>query len=141
VLRRISGTDWDGWVETLGRDRDPVGRLALRTAHPDWIVRAFAAALDDPGLHADPVTPGPETEAALLADDARPHTHLVAWPGLVSRAELCREADGDPGEWFRGTTSAASCPPLRSRPGHGSGGRRCVRTRIAGTLIGSAMPR
>ena len=52
-------------------------KLALRTAHPEWIVQAFADALDGDAA---------ETEAALVADDARPVTHLVAWPGRIDRA-------------------------------------------------------
>jgi 16S rRNA (cytosine967-C5)-methyltransferase len=60
--------------------------LALRTAHPDWIAQAFFDALD---RDLD------ETATALAADDERPQTHLVAWPGLADRAEL----GGEPGPW------------------------------------------
>jgi 16S rRNA (cytosine967-C5)-methyltransferase len=73
-------------MERLGSGRDPLQRLALRTAHPDWIAQAFFAALD---RDLD------ETAAALEADDERPLTHLVAWPGLADRAEL----GGEPGPW------------------------------------------
>jgi 16S rRNA (cytosine967-C5)-methyltransferase len=86
VLRRVAGSSWDAWTDRLGAGRSPLQRLALRTAHPDWIATAFFDALDrDPD----------ETAAALAADDARPQTHLVAWPGRADRAEL----GGAPGPW------------------------------------------
>ena len=48
--------------------------LALRTAHPDWIVeRLRGRARRRPG----------RDRAALAADDDRPQTHLVAWPGRI----------------------------------------------------------
>jgi 16S rRNA (cytosine967-C5)-methyltransferase len=86
VLRRVVAASWDEWTERLGSGRDPLQRLALRTAHPDWIAQAFFAALD---RDLD------QTAAALDADDERPQTHLVAWPDLADRAEL----GGHPGPW------------------------------------------
>ena len=86
VLRRVASATWDEWMGRLGSGRDPLQRLALRTAHPDWIAQAFFAALE---RDLD------ETTAALNADDERPQTHLVAWPGLADRAEL----GGEPGPW------------------------------------------
>ncbi len=50
---------------------DPRGHLSVRFSHPRWIVDAFAAALGETGNDE-------ELEAALAADDARPHVHLVA---------------------------------------------------------------
>jgi 16S rRNA (cytosine967-C5)-methyltransferase len=94
VLRRVTRAGWDEWIGRLGRDESQLGRLALRTAHPEWIADAFAAALGDA-----PDGDLAETAAALEADDARPQTHLVAWPGRTSREELVRESDGRPGPW------------------------------------------
>jgi 16S rRNA (cytosine967-C5)-methyltransferase len=104
VLRKVSARDWDGWATYLGRGRPELARLALRTAHPEWIADAFAQALSlDPSRapSQDPSHPpqdGPvdlsETEAALVADDARPVTHLVAWPGVMSREDLLSEIGG-----------------------------------------------
>jgi 16S rRNA (cytosine967-C5)-methyltransferase len=86
VLRKLARNNWDEWTAQLGRDAGPLGQLALRTAHPEWIAAAFADALG-----ADLA----ETAAALAADDVRPVTHLVAWPGRSEPAEL----GGTPGPW------------------------------------------
>jgi 16S rRNA (cytosine967-C5)-methyltransferase len=86
VLRKITRSDWAQWTDRLGRGRTPLRQLALRTAHPEWIAAAFAEALGDSS---------DETARALEADDERPQTHLVAWPGRCDRAEL----GGTPGPW------------------------------------------
>jgi 16S rRNA (cytosine967-C5)-methyltransferase len=90
VLRRVAAADWNAWVDRLSESATPMRRMALRTAHPEWIVQAFADALD--GNVA-------ETEAALVADDARPQTHLVAWPGRIDRDALAAASGGEPGPW------------------------------------------
>ncbi len=92
VLRRVSERDWPQWRALLA-PTDPVGRLALATAHPAWVVRAFADAL---GSRAD-------LEAALAADNERPVVHLVARPGRITRAELLGAAgpDAEAGAWSR----------------------------------------
>ncbi len=90
VLRRIVAADWNAWTDRLARDASPLRRLALRTAHPEWIAQAFADALGGDLA---------ETAAALAADDARPQTHLVAWPGLIDRDSLAALSGGDPGPW------------------------------------------
>ena len=92
VLRRVSRDDWAGWTQRLAAESgaDQLGALALRTAHPRWIAAAFADALGgDLG----------EAEAALVADDTRPVTHLVAWPGRIERDELRRVAGGADGPY------------------------------------------
>jgi len=90
VLRRVAEADWDEWTRRLGESASPLGRLALRTAHPEWIAAAFADALGGDLA---------ETEAALVADDTRPQTHLVAWPGRLERDALVAESGGTPGPW------------------------------------------
>ena len=94
VLRRVCRSSWDEWTERLGRDESSLGRLALHTAHPQWIAAAFADALGEA-----PDGALEQTALALAADDERPHTHLVAWPGRISRDELLDEAGGAPGPW------------------------------------------
>jgi 16S rRNA (cytosine967-C5)-methyltransferase len=90
VLRRIARADWDGWIDGLGAGAGPLRRLALRSAHPEWIASAFADALGGDLV---------ETEAALAADDLRPVTHLVAWPGRIDRDELVAAAGGTAGPY------------------------------------------
>ena len=90
VLRRVTADDWTGWTERLAEGGSPLRRLAMRHAHPEWI----AAAMHD-ALGGDLA----ETEAALLADDTRPQTHLVAFPGAIGRDELIGVAGGAAGPW------------------------------------------
>jgi 16S rRNA (cytosine967-C5)-methyltransferase len=90
VLRRVAVLGWDAWTDELAAGATPARALAVRTAHPEWIVEAFAAAL---GGDLD------ETARALAADDERPRTHLVAWPGRIARDELLAAAGGEPGPY------------------------------------------
>ncbi|WP_371364968.1 RsmB/NOP family class I SAM-dependent RNA methyltransferase [Jatrophihabitans sp. GAS493] len=107
VLRRVTRNDWDGWVDQLSAGLPALDRISLQTAHPRWIADAFADALAHPaGSAEEPAGNAAETELgetelaeALQADDARPQTHLVAWPGQISVAELVAEADGEPGPY------------------------------------------
>jgi 16S rRNA (cytosine967-C5)-methyltransferase len=98
VLRRVSQADWDAWTDQLASGAPPVHRLALRTSHPDWIVAAFAAALGvdlggDLGGDTGPIA------QALHADDERPQTHLIAYPGAIDRADLVAASGGSAGPW------------------------------------------
>lgn len=88
VLRQVAECDERTWVERLAPDHaaDPIGHLAMATAHPRWIAQAFAAALGDKGA---------ELRAALTADDQRPSVHLLARPGEVSAAELAAMTGGE----------------------------------------------
>jgi len=95
VLRKVSARDFDGWCDEISTEASPLGRLALRYSHPGWIVAAFADALG-----ADTSGAGlAELPDALAADDERPETHLVGWPGRISQAELAAEAGGEPGRY------------------------------------------
>lgn len=81
VLRRISREtpgQWQERIESAARSDDE--RLALRTAHPVWIIRALRRALGAEG-RAD------ELEALLEADNASPEVTLVALPGLAEPGE------------------------------------------------------
>jgi 16S rRNA (cytosine967-C5)-methyltransferase len=90
VLRRVTVYSWDAWADELAAGGSPLRALALRTAHPEWIVAAFASALGDDLA---------QTARALAVDDERPRTHLVAWPGLTTRAELLAESGGEAGPY------------------------------------------
>ncbi|MFL6064774.1 MAG: RsmB/NOP family class I SAM-dependent RNA methyltransferase [Friedmanniella sp.] len=77
VLRRVAAQDLDGWLDQLSVGRRPRDVLALRSAHPGWIVDAFAQVL-----------PEAELEPALAADNLNPDVTLVVRPGLADVAEL-----------------------------------------------------
>jgi len=85
VLRKIAAADLDGWLLRLGAGLDERDRLALVTAHPRWIVDAYA----------DQLPPG-ELEAALRADNLSPEVSLAVRPGLIEVDEL-RQAGARPG--------------------------------------------
>lgn len=85
VLRRVGRQDWAAWLTELGGQDD----LALRYAHPPWVVRAFRDALrkDD------------ELEALLDADNTPAPVHLCARPGRITAAELAAETGGTVGPY------------------------------------------
>lgn len=96
VLRKVSQRDLDSWISELappaaddgGSDDSDIARLALRHAHPEWIVRALADSL------------GPdraELDDALAANNERPIVHLVA--RRMGRDELAEQVRGEPGPW------------------------------------------
>lgn len=81
VLRRItrdSGETWQERIEEEARSDDE--RLALRSAHPVWVIRALRRALAAEGR-------GDELDALLEADNASPEVTLVALPGLAEPRE------------------------------------------------------
>ncbi|GAA4216491.1 RsmB/NOP family class I SAM-dependent RNA methyltransferase [Actinocatenispora rupis] len=87
VLRRVSTSDLPGWLERLAPTDDAAG-LAVRYAHPEWIVRALGDALGgDEG----------DLTAALTADNERPAVHLAARPGRTTAAELAERVGGTVG--------------------------------------------
>lgn len=89
VLRKVSARNLDEWVELLRADvTDPVARLAIGTAHPEWIARAFSESL---GANAA------ELPALLAANDARPKVHLAARPGAITAEELALVTGGSEG--------------------------------------------
>lgn len=81
VLRKVAGRSLDEWVEVLApaESTDPVERLALRHAHPDWVARAFHSALDGDVA---------ELEAVLAADNVPPTVMLAVRPGRATVDEL-----------------------------------------------------
>lgn len=90
VLRKISARNTQEWIDAL-RDgvTDPISRMAIGTAHPEWIARAFAESL---GAAAG------ELPELLAADDARPKVHLAARPGAITGEELALVTGGREGE-------------------------------------------
>jgi 16S rRNA (cytosine967-C5)-methyltransferase len=106
VLRKAARQDLAGWLERLAPpyEQDPVGNLALRYAHPPWVVAAVREALGGDLT---------QTEAALEADNARPKVHLAVRPGRLARDELAAQAGGDPSSWSPYGVSLASGDPGR----------------------------
>lgn len=95
VLRRVSRHTAEEWQERIEHEaRSDDERLALRTAHPVWIIRALRRALASEG-RVD------ELDALLDADNASPEVTLVALPGLAEpgrpRRPYAPTAFGSPG--------------------------------------------
>lgn len=94
VLRRVGEADLDAWIDRLAPpgQADPLARAGLASAHPRWIVAAFADALTAAGAP-------DELDAALTADNRPAAVHLVARPGRISRDELVERAGGEPARY------------------------------------------
>jgi len=77
VLRRVSERSGEHWLQRLEEAaRSDDERLALRHAHPVWVIRAFRRALAAEG-RAD------ELDALLTADNAAPSVTMATLPGLA----------------------------------------------------------
>ncbi|MGH3313905.1 MAG: transcription antitermination factor NusB, partial [Streptomyces sp.] len=91
VLRKVAADDLDGWLDRVAPpyDDDPEEHLAVRHAHPRWIVSALWDALGG----------GSRGMTELLtADNERPEVTLVARPGRATPEELLT-GDAVPGRW------------------------------------------
>ncbi len=66
VLRKVAARSWDEWTDDLSVGLDAVDALALRSAHPRWIVEAYADLLPDE-----------EVEGALHANNDSAPVSLV----------------------------------------------------------------
>lgn len=112
VLRRVAEHDWSGWLDLLCQDvDDPDEGLALRHAHPVWIVRVLRQALS--ATAADDAT---QLEAALAANNDPPGITLLAHPGLITPQALIADAaaariGATPGRWSPWAVSLSSGAP------------------------------
>jgi 16S rRNA (cytosine967-C5)-methyltransferase len=79
VLRRVAERSLDDWFDQLSHGLDDHDRLALRTAHPRWIVDAYAELL-----------PPTELEQGLSANNLSPQVCLAVRPGLADVSDLIR---------------------------------------------------
>jgi 16S rRNA (cytosine967-C5)-methyltransferase len=77
VLRRVAEWSLDDWFDQLSSGLDEHDRLALRTAHPRWIVDAYAELLQ-----------AVELEQALSANNLSPNVCLAVRPGLAEVSDL-----------------------------------------------------
>ncbi len=89
VLRKVAALDFEGWVDDLTVDADPLEALAVRTSHPSWIARAYADVLG--GDLAD-------VRQALETNNEPARATLAVRPGLATRGDLV-EAGATPGRW------------------------------------------
>ena len=87
VLRKIAGQSYHQWLSALAAGLEEPDALALRTAHPPWIVAAYADLL-----------PADELEPALQANNISAPVTLVVRPGLASVGELI-DVGAEPGRW------------------------------------------
>jgi 16S rRNA (cytosine967-C5)-methyltransferase len=87
VLRRVAERNVDQWFDELSEGLDELDQLALRTAHPRWIVDAYAEVL-----------PASEVEEALAANNVSPDISLAARPGLADVSDLLL-AGAQPGRY------------------------------------------
>jgi 16S rRNA (cytosine967-C5)-methyltransferase len=106
-----------GWIvgafaEALAVEADQVHGAEVLAVEADQVHGAEVLAVEDEatavaGDGADEAAAGEPSDAidlaelarALAADDTRPETHLVGWPGLIDRAELASQAAGSPGPY------------------------------------------
>jgi len=80
----VATDDRDGWLDRLTAGMDATDALAIRTAHPRWIVDAFASVL-----------PADELPATLAADNAPASPTLAVRPGLMTRDALLAAGGGE----------------------------------------------
>jgi 16S rRNA (cytosine967-C5)-methyltransferase len=87
VLRKVAAQDYDAWVAQLTNGLELGAALAVRTAHPQWVVDAYAELL-----------PADELQPALAANNVSPQVSLAVRPGLATVDELV-SAGAVPGRW------------------------------------------
>ncbi len=91
VLRRVAEDDLAGWLDGLTDEARGLAALAIRHAHPEWIVREFEAVLE---------RDRERLQALLAADNVAPAVTLAARPGRSTVAELTA-GGGVAGRWSR----------------------------------------
>jgi 16S rRNA (cytosine967-C5)-methyltransferase len=97
VLRRISRTSKEQWLDQVAASMSPTSdeALGVRHAHPPWLVAAFRAALLARGR------PVGELADLLAADNVAAAVTVAARPGQSTVDELFGHGDvqGRPGAW------------------------------------------
>jgi 16S rRNA (cytosine967-C5)-methyltransferase len=85
ILRKVGAQDYQAWVRQLTLGQDRLAALSITTAHPRWIVDAYAAVLAPD-----------ELEPALEANNVSPTIALAVRPGLTEVSDLLA-AGAEPG--------------------------------------------
>jgi 16S rRNA (cytosine967-C5)-methyltransferase len=83
----VAAKSLDEWFDELSEGLDDLDQLALRTAHPRWIVEAYTDLL-----------PEPEVAEALAANNVSPDISLAVRPGLAEVSDLL-SAGAQPGRY------------------------------------------
>ncbi len=100
IVRRLAARDLAGWLDELSDGLPANAALALRHAHPEWVVDALAEALDSDAA---------ELEQLLVANNTPPGPMLAVRPGLAEVAELVA-AGAEPARWSPWAASRAGNP-------------------------------
>lgn len=101
VLRKVSAHTLEEWLDEISsKTPDAIEQLALRQAHPAWIVRALRQALVGHGHEVS------EIEDLLAADNEAPVVNLVALPSLASAHDL-DDSGAEPGPLLEGSWLSA----------------------------------
>jgi 16S rRNA (cytosine967-C5)-methyltransferase len=108
VLRKVAARSYEEWTDDLAAGLDHLDALALRSAHPRWIVAAYAELL-----------PAEEVETALLANNDSAPVSLVVRPGLTTVDELL-DAGAAPGRWSPYAASWSGNPAELAAVRHGT---------------------
>jgi 16S rRNA (cytosine967-C5)-methyltransferase len=91
VLRRVTEREREEWLDVVAPPgTEPLRAAAVRTSHPEWVVRALRQALLGHGS-ATVDTVDAELAALLAADNEAPRVTLAARPGLAEVDELMAE--------------------------------------------------
>ena len=95
VLCKISSRNLDDWARTAFPSSvgDETAYLAVAQSHPEWIIRAFSAALKAAER------PPEELVDLLRVNNTAPSVSLVARPGRIDAKELASLTGGSAGRW------------------------------------------
>lgn len=112
IVRKLAARSLEDWLSDLTGGLPNRAALAIRHAHPAWIVDAFAAAL---------ASDDTELEALLAADNQPPVPMLVVRPGLADVSELVA-GGAEPARWSPWGASRSGNPTELSAVREGRAG-------------------
>lgn len=142
VLRTVAAKDASGWDETLlTASTTSVAELSIRTAHPEWIVRAFRESLAMDLADRDRIDQlDSQTLELLEADNEAPAVTAVARPGLVTAADTdsgdLAPVPGVPTAWTLRSGSPDRIPAIRQgRMGIQDAGSQLVTLALAAAPV------
>ena len=155
VLRRVAERDRETWLaEVAPPELEPLAALAVRTSHPEWVVRAMRQALLGHGT-ATAEDADAQLAALLAADNAPPRVTLAARPGLADVGELLGDGatlgalartavvldHGDPGGLPRRARRTSRGPGRGVAAGRPGPGRRTGRAAVGSGALARPLRR